>query len=259
MKDKSEVKSNPKPVFYAVLLESFRKIALDMGYALTVHGTMANDMDLLAVAWTENVKPHEELVNALWDEIGNTTFRDEESELMSPTFQPHGRVTYTIPIIGDYYIDLSIIPTENDRKNKNLIDTSREYVTCSAIHYDNHKHYPYQNTYGIKSGFVLCGFRHPIITSVLPTNIYFEKISEFAKEFAVKWSKGKVDNEGKPIPECTQNGKTYQGFLTSLGRFVDRKEAAIIAIECGQIKELNWGSSLYSEDIFPQQAIRSED
>lgn len=139
-----------------------------------------------------------------------------------------------------------------------MIDNSKEYIACAAIHYDNHIHYPYQNTYGIKTGFVLCGLRHPIIGSVLPTNIYFDKVEQNAKELAVKWSKGKVDQDGEPMPQCEQNGKTYQGFMTSLGRFVDRKEAAIIAIQCGQIEKLEYGTELYSEDIFPIQAIRSE-
>lgn len=109
MKTKKEVKSNPKPVFYAVLLESFRKIALDMGYALTVHGTMSSDMDLLAVAWVKDAKPHKDLADAIWEEIGNTTFR-QDKDICEPTYQVHGRVTYTIPIIGDWYIDLSIMP-----------------------------------------------------------------------------------------------------------------------------------------------------
>ena len=39
--------------------------------------------------------------------------------------------------------------------------------------------------------------------------------------------------------------------MTSFGRFVDRKEAAKIAIECNQIKKLKYGNLLYSEDIFP--------
>lgn len=139
-----------------------------------------------------------------------------------------------------------------------MIDTTKEYIACSAIHYDNHKHYPYQNTYGIDSGFVLCGLRHPIITTVLPTNIYFDGMPECSNELAVEWKEGQRDDKGKPIPEYEGNGKTYQGFMTSLGRFVDRKEAAKIAIECGQIEKLNYGSDLYSEDIFPTQAIKSE-
>lgn len=39
-----------------------------------------------------------------------------------------------------------------------------------------------------------------------------------------------------------------QGFYTSKGRYVDRKEAAKIAFECGQISEEK--QILYSEDIY---------
>jgi hypothetical protein len=41
-----------------------------------------------------------------------------------------------------------------------------------------------------------------------------------------------------------------QGFVTDTGEFVDRIEAARIAIECGQIKELKWPPNLYSEDLY---------
>jgi hypothetical protein len=41
------------------------------------------------------------------------------------------------------------------------------------------------------------------------------------------------------------------GFYTSYGRWVDRKEAAEIAIACGQIKECKyWDNALDSSDIF---------
>lgn len=41
-----------------------------------------------------------------------------------------------------------------------------------------------------------------------------------------------------------------QGFVTSTGRFVDRIEAAAIAIAAGQIEALKWPPLLYSEDLF---------
>ena len=41
-----------------------------------------------------------------------------------------------------------------------------------------------------------------------------------------------------------------QGFLTHGGQFVDRVEAARIAIEEKQIENLNWGNQLYSEDLW---------
>ena len=42
-----------------------------------------------------------------------------------------------------------------------------------------------------------------------------------------------------------------QGFTTSLNRFVDRKEAMIIALKAEQVKKENVNSpSLYSEDLY---------
>lgn len=135
-----------------------------------------------------------------------------------------------------------------------MIDNTKEYIVCAAIHYDNKIHYPFMNTYGIKTGFVLCGFRHPIICSILPTNSFSDKVEEKAKWLNVSWKKNSFDKEGNPIYDVEEN----QGFMTSLGRFVNRKEAAKIALECGQIDKLYSPPNLYSEDIFPNQAIRSE-
>lgn len=42
---------------------------------------------------------------------------------------------------------------------------------------------------------------------------------------------------------------TQQGFYTSFGRFVNRKEAMVIAKEAGQIGETD-SEQLYSEDLY---------
>ena len=49
-----DIQTNPKPMFYACVLEGLRKIALKCGYALAVHGTCASDLDLIAVRWSDN-------------------------------------------------------------------------------------------------------------------------------------------------------------------------------------------------------------
>lgn len=42
-----------------------------------------------------------------------------------------------------------------------------------------------------------------------------------------------------------------QGFITDTGLFVDRKQAARIAIECGQIDRLKYSDTeLFSEDLY---------
>ena len=45
--------------------------------------------------------------------------------------------------------------------------------------------------------------------------------------------------------------KHLDGFYTSYGRFVDRKEAAKIALSCGQVKKLKYfKDKLDSSDVF---------
>lgn len=45
-------------------------------------------------------------------------------------------------------------------------------------------------------------------------------------------------------------GSYPQGFVTLSGRFVDRKEAAMIAVHSGQVKHLTLPCELFSEDLY---------
>lgn len=136
-----------------------------------------------------------------------------------------------------------------------MIDNSKEYIACAAVWYQNGKHYPFQNVYGIDNGFVIGSFRHPMCMSVCPENPYFQhKLVENGDEtLQFEWN-----------PDCA--GDVVQGFITSYGRFVDRKDAFKIALECGQITResimktqgVDIGTytgtmRLYSEDIFQKQ------
>lgn len=122
-----------------------------------------------------------------------------------------------------------------------MIDDTKEYIACSAIHYDNGKKYSFMEVYGIQSGFVLCGLRHPYIAVILPTNVYYEQ-DILRRELPIQWS------------SSMENLSITEGFMTSHGRFIDREEAKKIAIACGQCKEEEIHSdSLYSEDVFKHQ------
>lgn len=96
-----------------------------------------------------------------------------------------------------------------------------EHILCSAIWFDDGKEYIFQ-PYNIKTGLVLCGWRHGCI---------FPQIGGLVKE---RQELGIYEKE--------------QGFLTNLNRFVDREEAAIIALKAGQITEEI--KRLYSEDLY---------
>lgn len=109
------------------------------------------------------------------------------------------------------------------------MNLKEEYIICAANWYKDlevAKELPPSNLYpvNIKTGIVFCAYRH---LQCLYTMIAMT---------------GKKQHEA---------GEEVQGFLTSTNRFVDREEAAQIALKCGQIKELKYSSKkLYSEDLY---------
>lgn len=100
-----------------------------------------------------------------------------------------------------------------------------EIVLCSATHYDDGEVHPHQYAYGVVTGFVVCGYRHHNIVNSIAHLIGKNKYN------------------------------TTQGFLTSNGRFVNRKEAMLIARKHNQIIESRLSATahaniLFSEDIY---------
>ncbi len=94
-----------------------------------------------------------------------------------------------------------------------MIDDTKEYVLCAAIHFDDGKKYEHQPV-GIESGLVLCAYGHAFVYQQLGGLVgQRKKLLIFEKQ---------------------------QGFLTSHNRFVSRKEAGEIAIAAGQIKKLKY-------------------
>jgi hypothetical protein len=106
MKEVSEIRNYRAP-FYAIMYHEFRNIALLHGYALSLHGSMANDMDMIAVPWVQHVRPVEDLVEAIHKSMGKTIWHD--TIIQKAKEQPHNRVTYSLVIMGDWHIDLSIM------------------------------------------------------------------------------------------------------------------------------------------------------
>jgi len=110
---------------YCSLYPALCDVARDHGYALAVHGTLSRDMDLLAVAWTEEAVDPIDLVKAIVKAVdgqmgmagrskGDGTF--EEVSTWDPAEKPHGRLAWSI-CLRDFawngthpFIDLSVIP-----------------------------------------------------------------------------------------------------------------------------------------------------
>lgn len=97
-----------------------------------------------------------------------------------------------------------------------------ETILCAAIWYKE------QNTanflpVNVDKGVVICGHRHP------------NCIASFVA----------LTGKRSVTPEC---GEYVQGFLTNKNRFVDREEAAKIALSAWQIDMPK--QTLFSEDLY---------
>lgn len=108
----------------------------------------------------------------------------------------------------------------------------KEYIICSAIHYDDGNKYEHQPK-GMESGFVVCGRRHHNCIATLSITM----ADKYDKVMAMR---------------------DAQGFMTNTDRFVDRREGYFIAKDAGQLlhnmhDESNLqlvSEDLYSEDLY---------
>jgi hypothetical protein len=89
---------------YMALYPELATIARKHGYALSIHGTLARDMDLVCIPWTKQPsKP-----DAVIDEITSTFHIVKVGKLER---HEHNRLVQTISIgHGECFIDLSFMP-----------------------------------------------------------------------------------------------------------------------------------------------------
>jgi hypothetical protein len=121
-----------KPGLYAWYFDSLKDLAKEYGYNLVLHGSMNRDLDLIALPWEKEVKPHEEMIKAFSDLLGGNImpqdWRDgqlfEGGEILFTTTH-HGRMWYVINLrrnhvdehgkyVEDqmYYLDISVFPAQ---------------------------------------------------------------------------------------------------------------------------------------------------
>ncbi len=100
---------------YAVLYAELRILCKGHGYALTIHGSLKRDLDLVAVPWIEKCSEPEILANAIQEYIGCAYSHPDSEDAVIP----HGRKRFVFhldehPQNGMYgkgpYIDLSVMP-----------------------------------------------------------------------------------------------------------------------------------------------------
>lgn len=108
-KNREAITCNGRPAFFASMYEDIRNCAMSWGWAVALHGSLMNDMDIMAMPWTEETIKFEELV----DKISKLFDDNSLAENYTITYdeKPHHRVVATIPIWADFYLDISTIDT----------------------------------------------------------------------------------------------------------------------------------------------------
>ena len=109
---------------------AMRKAARLHGYALATHGTLAFDIDVVAVPWMEDAATAEELIPALRSACSEVTGLPtmlwglpdlpEEHQVGDDALlnlgkkpeelRPHGRIAWSWQLGGGAYVDCSVMP-----------------------------------------------------------------------------------------------------------------------------------------------------
>ncbi len=93
---------------YAVIYHGLCDVASAHGYALAIHGTLVNDLDLVAVPWVEEAAQVEALVEALRAHV-QACLNISASDV-NPEPKPHGRVAWNLYMGAGAKVDLSVMP-----------------------------------------------------------------------------------------------------------------------------------------------------
>ena len=117
--------------FFACLYPGLCTVARAHGYALAIHGTVTADLDIIAVPWTAEAVPAEELKDKLMAHIGSCGYgdllrrsgliedhvtqilaqkgkrREDEAEV-----KPHGRLAWNLYLDAGAKVDLSVLPRQ---------------------------------------------------------------------------------------------------------------------------------------------------
>lgn len=122
-----------KPSLYAFYFSVIKEVGLKYGYNIVLHGSLARDLDLVAIPWQEEIGDKDLMIDEIAQIIGGVVMMFDRSvddlEGKRFTMKPFGRMAYIININRDiellydgfivkekdfsqpqYYIDLSVLP-----------------------------------------------------------------------------------------------------------------------------------------------------
>ena len=102
-KTRDQLKPNYAPLYAAAMYPDLARICNQHGYALSVHGSLANDFDVVAIPWEKDADTPRKLMNSIQKKLAIKFGLRERKE--------HGRVAYTCTVgFGVCRLDFSFFP-----------------------------------------------------------------------------------------------------------------------------------------------------
>jgi len=97
---------------FASMYCGLSELVREHGYALTVHGTMNLDFDLVAIPWTNDAIDPEDLIKIVADRCNLLATGEFGTGIynMNPDIKPHGRKAWLIIIGSGATLDISVMP-----------------------------------------------------------------------------------------------------------------------------------------------------
>lgn len=97
------------PALYGAIYPTMADVGLEHGYVMALHGSMARDMDVIAVPWVEKPSDDGTLAEAVARALGAVA--GDDIVVVPPEaggIKPHGRRVWSIVLDGGAFIDLSV-------------------------------------------------------------------------------------------------------------------------------------------------------
>lgn len=103
------------------IIEDVRRVARGAGYAIAVHGSVANDIDLIAIPWVERVATPDELLDRVSAVIAGKVGSCNPARFGGPNDDgwrdmPHGRRAINLTVFhglfGHVTIDFGVMPSK---------------------------------------------------------------------------------------------------------------------------------------------------
>lgn len=115
--------------WFAIYYAKMDRVVQRYGWALTLHGSLQRDLDLVLIPWLEDAEPVEVVLGAIEKFIkGSPYYREYRKQVeknggkifgFRGEEKPHGRKAYSL-YVGIYgqYLDISAMPRKKPKKKK---------------------------------------------------------------------------------------------------------------------------------------------